>query len=159
VYGTGGSPTEHSTLVAFDAATGQERWRRSVEDRYGEIAVHDGTVYVDGGNGVGLSALDSETGEPRWELGRGTLFTRAMYGTAPVVAGNTLYIGGVRIGRLDATPSFTLFAYATDTGEERWSVDLAFDTGYTASIALVGDMVVLGSERFDATSGAIVGIR
>jgi hypothetical protein len=38
-------------------------------------------------------------------------------------------------------------------------VYLALDTGYTASIALAGDTVVLGSERFDAASGAIVGIR
>jgi eukaryotic-like serine/threonine-protein kinase len=44
------------------------------------------------------------------------------------------------------------------TGEERWALDLALDTGYTASIALVEDTVVLGSERFDATTGAIVGI-
>jgi Protein kinase domain/PQQ-like domain len=158
VYCTGGAATGQSTLVAFDAATGRERWRRTVEDRYGEIAVHDGTVYVAGGHGVGLSALDAETGEPRWELGRGTPFTRAMYGTAPVVAGGTCYIGGVRIGGLDARPAFTLFAHATDTGEERWALDLALDTGYTASIALVGDTVVLGSERFDAASGAIVGI-
>jgi outer membrane protein assembly factor BamB len=158
VYCTGGSATEHSTLVAFDAATGRERWRRTVEDRYGEIAVHDGTVYVDGGHGVGLSALDAETGEPRWELGRGTPYTRAMFGTTPVVAGGTCYIGGVRIGGLAATPSFTLFAHATDTGEERWALDLDLDTGYTASIALVDDTVVLGSERFDATAGTIVGI-
>jgi eukaryotic-like serine/threonine-protein kinase len=158
VYGTGGAATADSVLVAFDAATGRERWRRAVEDRYGEIAVHDGTVYVDGGHGVGLSALDAETGEPRWELGRGSPFTRAMYGTAPVVAGDTCYIGGIRIGGLDADPAFTLFAHDTATGEERWSVDLALDTGYTASIALVGDTVVLGSERFDATSGAIAAI-
>ncbi|TWF82432.1 serine/threonine protein kinase [Pseudonocardia hierapolitana] len=158
VYGTGGSPTAHSTLVAFDAATGRELWRRTVEDRYGRIAVHDDTVYVDGGNGVGLSALDAQTGEPRWELGRGTSYSRAMYGTAPVVAGDTCYIGGIRVGRLDPTPAFTLFAHATDTGEERFTIDLALDTGYTASIALVGDTLVLGSERFDATSGAIVGI-
>jgi outer membrane protein assembly factor BamB len=158
VYCTGGAATGLSTLVAFDAATGRERWRRTVEDRYGEIAVHDGTVYVAAGHGVGLSALDAQTGEPRWELGRGTPFTRAMYGTAPVVAGDTCYIGGVRIGGLDARPAFTLFAHATGTGEERWALDLALDTGYTASIALVGDTVVLGSERFDAASGAIVGI-
>ncbi len=158
VYGTGGAPTGESTLVAFDAASGQERWRRTVEDRYGRIAVHDGTVYVDGGHGAGLSALDAGTGEPRWELGRDTPYTRAMYGTAPVVAGDTCYIGGIRIGGLDADPAFTLFAHDTATGEERWSIDLALDTGYTASIALVGNAVVLGSERFDATSGAIVGI-
>jgi outer membrane protein assembly factor BamB len=158
VYGTGGVATGDSVLVAYDAATGRERWRRAVEDRYGEIAVHDATVYVDGGHGVGLSALAAETGEPRWELGRGTPYTRAMYGTAPVVAGDTCYIGGIRVGGLDADPAFTLFAHDTATGEERWSVDLALDTGYTASIALVGDTVVLGSERFDATSGALVGI-
>jgi outer membrane protein assembly factor BamB len=158
VYATGGSPTAHSTLVAFDAATGRELWRRTVEDRYGEIAVHDGTVYVDGGHGVGLSALDAQTGEPRWELGRGTSYSSAMYGTAPVVNGDTCYIGGIRVGRLDPNPAFTLFAHATGTGEERFAIDLALDTGYTASIALVGDTVVLGSERFDATSGAIVGI-
>jgi outer membrane protein assembly factor BamB len=158
VYGTGGAPTAQSTLVALDAGTGRERWRRTVEDRYGRIAVHDGTVYVDGGHGVGLSALDAETGEPRWELGRDTASTRAMYGTAPVVAGDTCYIGGIRIGGLDADPAFTLFAHDTATGEERWSVDLALDTGYTAAIALVGNTVVLGSERFDATSGTIVGI-
>jgi outer membrane protein assembly factor BamB len=159
VYATGGDPRVESTLVAFDAATGRERWRRTVEDRYGEIAVHEGTVYVDGGHGVGLSALDAQTGEPRWELDRGSPLTTAMYGTAPVVAGDTCWIGGVRIGRLDARPSFTLFAYATDSGEERWALDLEFDTGYTASIALVGDTVMLGSQRFDAASGAVVGIR
>jgi outer membrane protein assembly factor BamB len=158
VYCTGGAPTAESTLVAFDAATGRERWRRTVEDRYEKIAVHDGTVYVDGGHGVGLSALDAETGEPRWELGRDTPYSRAMYGTAPVVAGDTCYIGGIRTGGLDADPAFTLFAHDTATGEERWAVDLALDTGYTASIALVGNTVVLGSERFDATSGAVIGI-
>ncbi|OLS98041.1 hypothetical protein BJF90_41770 [Pseudonocardia sp. CNS-004] len=158
VYATGGAATAESTLVAFDATTGRERWRRTVEDRYGEITVHDGTVYVDAGHGAGLSALDADTGEPRWELGRDTPFTKAMYGTAPVVAGDTCYIGGIRIGGLEATPAFTLFAHATDTGEERWSVDLALDTGYTASIALAGGTVVLGSERFDATTGTVVGI-
>ena len=158
VYATGGSPTAHSTLVAFDAATGRELWRRTVEDRYGKIAVHDGTLYVDGGHGVGLSALDAQTGQPRWELGRGTSYSTAMYGTAPVVSGDTCYIGGIRVGRLDPDPAFTLFAHATDTGEERFTIDLALDTGYTASIALVGDTLVLGSERFDAASGAIVGI-
>jgi len=144
VYATGGAPTAHSTLVAYEAASGRELWRRTVADRYGEPVVHEGTVYVDGGHGVGLSALDARTGEPRWELPRGALLTTAVYGTPPVVSGNTCYVGGVRIGRFDPG-TFTLFAHATDTGEERFSVDLALDTGYTATIALVGDTVVLGA--------------
>ena len=154
---TGGVATGADTLVAFDAVTGQERWRRTTEQQYGPVAAHDGTLYVDAGHGAGLTAMDAETGDTRWELDADGL-PDAMIGTAPVVVGDTCYVAGTRIGGLDATPSFALFAHAVDTGEERWSLDLALDTGYTAPIAVVGSTVVLGSARFDAASGTVVGI-
>ncbi len=53
-------------LAAFDASTGEERWRFTTGLRIeSRPAVSDGTVYA-GSDDTYLYALDAATGEPRW---------------------------------------------------------------------------------------------
>ncbi len=120
---------EGQFVLALDADTGTELWRRRVAEAYpghdgswdGPIAtpvVHDGVV-------VGLEpwgrlfALDVVAGEPMWsvhladDLGAG----KPVYGFAssPTVVGDTLIING---GGLAGT----VIGFDLRTGEQRWKV-------------------------------------
>ncbi|SDQ32964.1 outer membrane protein assembly factor BamB family protein [Natronobacterium texcoconense] len=79
-----------SFVAALDAATGDERWRRTGDgDRSGrQLAVADGTVYAREGLEA-FVARDAETGEQRWRQSESGYPT----GTRPVVTDDLLYVG------------------------------------------------------------------
>ncbi|WP_433356171.1 PQQ-binding-like beta-propeller repeat protein [Microtetraspora malaysiensis] len=149
--------TGFTHVVALDAATGEQRWRFRVPgSSLGRIVVAAGTVYVISRESL-LSALDAKTGALRWRARLGTgyltpagyltatgeaLFVaagtkvfafdpatgktrwRARFGDAvgyaPVVIGGTVYLGDLA-GRT--------YALNTASGEERWRLTTAGDSG------------------------------
>ena len=113
---------DDGNLYAFDAATGQERWRQAIgayETLPGGAAVAEGTLFVvgrapvakeegDGETTAVLLALEAATGQERWRFavrGEGLIL-----GPSPAVAAGAVFVsGGDRLYALDAA-----------TGQERW---------------------------------------
>lgn len=149
--GSGTDLDGQGTVQAFDAATGNQRWRFDAQRRLGDAspavvdgvvyvasgaisapAVVDDTVYVGGGHTTGgsseasvLFALDAATGTERWRL--------TLEGTG-------------------------YFAVDAATGTQRWFVETGqLDVGFTPAVA---DGIVYAGNRdgylyaIDAASGA-----
>ena len=98
--------TKSGFLAAYDAETGNERWRF---DLGGYIvratpAVVDGVAYI--GAGYGLFAIDVETGTERWRMP-----IRFAGAASPSVADDTVFI---------ATQEGHVYAVEADTGTELW---------------------------------------
>jgi eukaryotic-like serine/threonine-protein kinase len=149
-------PGRPDYILAFDAATGQERWRRASNDSatsYGPITAHDGTLYFMIGRTV--AAWDIATGTPRWERGLPNSFSEM--DTAPVVQGDALYVGGQNYRGAGEFRS-SLFRYTPSSGEHRWSVDPDPDPGSQASFTIAGGALVVGTNELRAESGAVMGI-
>jgi outer membrane protein assembly factor BamB len=149
-------PGRPDYVLAFDAATGQERWRRASNEsfrRYGPITAHGGTLYFMIGRTV--AAWDIATGTPRWERGLPNSFSEMQ--TAPVVQGDALYVGGLAYQGAGESRS-SLFRYAPSSGEHRWSVDPDPDPGSLASFTIAGGALVVGTNELRAESGAVMGI-
>ncbi len=101
------------SLHAVAGSDGSTVWTRGLDGRSWEPpAVADGVVYVAGSNGRRLRALDAETGDERWSYEHDV-----GYGTAPAVAGDTVY-------EIVDDGSGYLFALDAETGEKRWRRDL-----------------------------------
>ncbi|WP_435155434.1 PQQ-binding-like beta-propeller repeat protein [Haladaptatus sp. DFWS20] len=88
---TSGYEESEGYVVAYDANTGEQKWRRDDLSRPDNPTVVDSTVYVgtDGYNDKGENAsyaLDAETGETKWKL------AKPQYGT-PVVVDRRVYTG------------------------------------------------------------------
>lgn len=81
-------------LVALDARTGSEKWRRGVRGRTAQCvhpAIHEGVVYVngvasDGQSSERVQALDLVTGEVRWR------HQCSPTGTFPVASDERVYV-------------------------------------------------------------------
>lgn len=131
-------------VLAVDAATGDVRWRYTVETASGDTeipqgtpAVTDATVFVDGGPTV--HAIDAETGQRRWR--------RSLDGDAgPSLAAtrDTLLVGGSTVRALAVSDGSTRWRY--DAFERRVAVAVADDTVYVANHNAIGAV--------DASSGA-----
>jgi outer membrane protein assembly factor BamB len=98
--------TKSGFLAAYDAATGEEKWRF---DLGGYIvratpAVVDGVAYI--GAGYGLFAIDVATGTERWRMP-----IRFAGAASPNVANDTVVV---------ATQEGHLYAVEAGTGAERW---------------------------------------
>lgn len=119
----GGEAGESNVVAALDTATGDVRWTTevgTVPDISTDVtldnlspAVADGTVFVLVGRSDeeehSLAALDAATGEEQWRFGGdGRSVT-----SAPVVARDTLYVGGD-----GAESEYAIFALDTATGTE-----------------------------------------
>lgn len=115
-------------VIAFEAATGRERWRYAPAGGSGPpgppnlgptalSAVVDGTIHVGlggdrGGRSAGaLVALDAETGRVRWRVD-----TDAAIRVAPAIDGGTVYA-------LD--DQHRLSAFERSSGRERWRTAIA----------------------------------
>ncbi|WP_123533563.1 outer membrane protein assembly factor BamB family protein [Halosimplex salinum] len=129
----------------FDRGDGRQRWAVETEDRYGTLAVVDGTVVqaVDAEESDRYSVLlgfDPDSGEERWRFDSWDV-------TSTVAADRDLFAGGARTAALDPsegtvrwedeTPGFltdasltdgrlfaggnTLTAYASEDGSEAWT--------------------------------------
>ena len=135
----------HQHVHAFDAATGQERWRREVDGRRENVlAVADGIVFV----GLErLSAFDAETGETLWEDGRD-------------VRNGVAIADGRVIAPSDATDRIR--AFDARTGDTLWEQRLSSglrggSLSATATPAIGGEQVLVASHEdvfaLDAATG------
>ena len=92
----GGGWDQAGHLVALDALTGQERWRRDVHGTTFTVPVYDPAlqmVYIAGTDGY-VSALDVHTGATTWGYQTGSIVDAAR-----ALAGGRLYFGA-RDGRV-----------------------------------------------------------
>jgi len=111
-------------LIALDAATGARQWQSEASGGADPApSVAGGRVYLSDGSGV--VAVDAETGEILWR------FEAGLPPSAPVVAGNLVYISGVYDG--------TIIALDALTGAELWRLatgDLLLTTPAVSAGAL-----------------------
>lgn len=167
-FETSESPTDELRLLALDATTGEEHWRRGLDEADGTLAVAGGAVGVEVAETEALHGFDRETGQERW-----TVSGRAVRGVGDTflnLGSNSLWAydpaGSKRWGRrVENDPrirgyhagSDTVFydvngrvlsAVEATTGEERWHVSEA-----TGDVAVLADTVVVGrSNRYDLES-------
>jgi len=153
-------------MIAFDAQTGDELWRRRVGDSYpGRDGSWNGpisTPVITGNLVIGLEtwgrlfALDTQDGEPVWSvhLEEDLGAPRPLYGFAssPLVVGDTLVIhGGAEAG--------SILGFDSGTGELRWKVGTEqVDSPSPVLLNLAGRDTVVASGRerifgIDADSG------
>lgn len=104
---------EPCAVIAFDAESGDERWRYDGFGRKEQIdgapAVADGRVFV-GSDERGVTAVDAATGEREWRASVGSVLT------APAVRDGTVYAavhGSQAVVALDA-----------ETGEREWTTSV-----------------------------------
>lgn len=140
-----------STVVALDAATGEESWRfapQGVSVGSSSVSVADGLVFVGMGDGR-IRALDVESGAERWGAqafaGRQAFRSRQV----PAAYGEVLVPDLIVLHLLDA-----------ETGEERWTYRLT-DLLDLSSPAAIGSWAVLGdgdgrAAAIDLASGRLV---
>jgi outer membrane protein assembly factor BamB len=132
--------TTRQETLALSLDDGSVRWRADVGTvHYGSPAVVDDTVYVSSG---GVTALDAETGERRWDSG-------SQNGTALAVA-DKVY----GYGHFEGTESIAAF---THDGDEAWRTEVA----EVASTPTVADGTVYVAKRngkltaLDASDGSV----
>ncbi|MCU4801448.1 PQQ-binding-like beta-propeller repeat protein [Halobacteria archaeon HArc-gm2] len=156
----------NGSVVAYDAATGEEQWERTdIGDPSGAPTVVDGTVYVsttaflppnlayvDRNGDGGLYALDAETGAVEWVRNESVDWP-----SAPMFHGGELYaIEGPealdienRTSANKTVGSESLVALDPETGETTWSVRadrlLGIANG-TVFVASDGDLVAYDTE-------------
>jgi outer membrane protein assembly factor BamB len=115
------------SLVALDARTGEERWRRTSPD--GEElyapAVHEGSAYIVGEDET-VAAVDARTGALRWEVTTG-----AENDALPALWDRTLFV---------ATTGGELQALDAHTGALLWSVEIV---GVPYSATVSGGLVLV----------------
>lgn len=90
-------------IYAVDTQTGQEKWKFHVGLIHYPPAVHDGVVYAVSFDN--LHAIDAGTGTEKWTVNTGRESLKA-----PVISGDTLYLGAGRF----------LLALDRVTGQEKW---------------------------------------
>jgi outer membrane protein assembly factor BamB len=152
----GGDPFDPRSVVAVDAATGEERWTATVEagdwietypvvtDRY----VLVGTVMGD------LVAVDRETGETVWSY---TVDERLGLDTPPVPVGETVYVVTSRVYALaeggEAVPGGTLGRVGTLLRENAvlgfaaMGLGAGLTTGLLAGLVSLATVELLGLSR------------
>jgi len=114
-----------STLYAFDAATGRERWRVSSPKQFWSLCLGDRLLYVGNSDG-NLIAYDQTNGQERWRF-KSSYPTADEIWSAPAVAAGLVYVG---------SRDQSMVAVDALTGEKRW--------GFRTSGESVGDPVVSG---------------
>lgn len=136
-------------FYAIDTATGESRWRQKIGHRFGASSpvVVDGIVYV-GTNGDGplvvsgpedeedfeacaFLALDAETGDLQWQYRE--FGEKENIDSSPAVDDGRVYFGAEN----------SLYALATDTGDEVWTRDISIHPD--SSPAVVDGVVYYGA--------------
>ncbi|WP_276279875.1 PQQ-binding-like beta-propeller repeat protein [Halorussus caseinilyticus] len=117
------------TVHAFDAKTGETRWRHELSGNSTFPEVEDGTVYVPEGDR--LLALDAADGSERWRFTRRDIDFRKF-----AVGDESVYFtNGARVLAVDA-----------ETGDEDWTAEVTRDTRVRGPL-VDGGRVYLGSGR------------
>ena len=129
----------HPTVVALDAATGEERWRADDESQAAIVStasIADGTVYVafTGGQESSIDAFALDTGGRRWRT-RFPRFFDLTATTPPVVTDDAVYVTDAQGETYRLDPA---------TGTRTWEFALNEGVLRTAPIA-VGDHVLVGT--------------
>lgn len=120
-------------LVAFSAATGEQRWEVELDQPVVSSPTFDGsTVYV-GGNDGNVYAVGLD-GTKRWEHPTGGAVQ-----SSPAVADGVVYVGST---------DGSLYALDAATGDEVWTADLG--SSVKSSPAVAGGVVYVG------TSGGVL---
>ena len=161
-FETGESPTDRLRLLAVDATTGEEYWRRTLDEADGTLAVAGGTVGVSVDETRALHGFDRETGEERWTDAGGTVrgvgdtllnLNRSghwAYGPDGTKRWGRRVENGPRLRGYHAGSDTVYFrdlhgllsAVDATTGEERWRVE---DTA--SAVAVLDDTVVVGQSN------------
>jgi outer membrane protein assembly factor BamB/dienelactone hydrolase len=133
--------TWDGAMVAYDQATGEERWRHEQIPTASSPAIADGKVFF--GNGEGVHALDAATGASVWDFTTGltsdTNFPPAdVFDSSPAVVDGVLYIGNGPVGGL--------YALDAASGNEVWRFDTHGNT--TGSPAVADGVVFIGTNPF-----------
>lgn len=112
-------PNADETVIAWELATGERRWRRGEGIAWTVDLSGDGDdVFV--ATGRRLLSVSATDGSIRWNRGMG-----AVVG-APIVGPSSLFISGFEAGRFGSQ----LAALDRETGDVRWTHDLG-DFGYS----------------------------
>jgi outer membrane protein assembly factor BamB len=118
---SGDEYVEEPTIVAYDAASGEQSWSVTPPKRHSRIVVADGTVFAlteDFDTSGVLFALSSSDGSERWRVDvPGGFFVE------PAIAGDAIIVGA----------DDRLRALETDDGSERWSVAVPNVNGVAAT--------------------------
>lgn len=135
----------HTEIWAFDAASGEARWRTPVSGHIAGAApaVADGTLYTGHSGGV-LVALDIADGEVRWRT------PLAEFVTCPP----TVHDGRVYVGAADGR----VYGVATGTGEVERTFETTFEPDLpgtplrkiNASPAIADGVLTVGSNDYHA---------
>jgi outer membrane protein assembly factor BamB len=117
-------------LYALEAASGEERWRVTVDDQSRQApSVHDGTAYTGDITGT-VYAVDAGDGTERWRAS-----------VPGFVAGVTATGAGVLVESYDEDRTRTLVSLDTE-GEERWR-----ESGKLRGVTVAAGTVYAGSEN------------
>ncbi|HKG25544.1 MAG TPA: PQQ-binding-like beta-propeller repeat protein, partial [Thermomicrobiales bacterium] len=130
--------TGNGDLVAVDALTGRQRWRRDTDvvgDAIAPPLVTGGVLYAGLPDGT-FYALDAGDGAVRWQ-----------YPAGDVSCGSPALVEGVVYGAegcdMPGTPGGAVFALDAATGREFWRVTI--DDGRITTPAVAAGMVFLGA--------------
>ena len=108
----------YQTLLAYDAETGAVAWTSDLTDVRASPTLAGGTLYVGSFDGT-LSALDPQTGTPKWSAVGGC----CVFDQAPVVDNGRVF---------QMRTNDTLTAYDAKSGKQLWTVP-AFSVGTLAA--------------------------
>jgi outer membrane protein assembly factor BamB len=118
---------------AFNAATGQPLWTMATGGGTSPI-VHNGTVYVTGGNDV--YALDGTNGAVKW-----TATVPRAGESAPAYAHGVVYLGPI---------DGTVYAFNASTGATVWTATIGAGAAVSSPAVVNGMVYVLGFGELDA---------
>jgi outer membrane protein assembly factor BamB len=153
--------TSGARLVAYAFShDGEERWRRDLGGFYSNhgsasspVVCEDLLVIANENQGEDcfVTALDLETGEPRWRIEREKKARWACYSPpflhAPTGAAPVLLLASYAHG---------LTAIEPQTGALRWQADLGFKNRFIASPCLSGELLLVNTGSGDAGKECVV---
>jgi outer membrane protein assembly factor BamB len=140
VYFSGGS-----VLYALNAESGEELWSIEADDEteaLGMPSVVDGLVYV--GGEYAIYAVDAQTGDEQWVTD-----IDSTGGAELAVANGVVFATGGH--DVDLTSDGYVAAFAADTGNQIWRLDLE---GFLSAPTVVGDVLYVGAGNLLALSPA-----